>query len=182
MVVVVLVGGLSVAALTVASSVLPDELQRIAANLATVAVVFLVLIAASALLVASRIPLRTSVLPAVMGAVVVTIVLAFGARLLGVLVTRSGPVYGSFATVAGLFTLLYLVSQALLFAAEVAVVRQRRLWPRAIVTSQPTPADIAALSRLATVQERIPIERIEVRFDGLDPRDRTADTNVVPNG
>jgi hypothetical protein len=38
------------------------------------------------------------------------------------------------------------------------------------VTSSPTPADIAALRGLATVQERIPIERIEVRFDGTDPR------------
>jgi membrane protein len=168
MVVVVLVGGLAVAALTVASGVLPDELQRIAANLATAAVVFLVLVAASALLVARRIPLRTSVLPAAMGALVVTVVLAFGARLLGGLVARSGPVYGSFATVAGIFALMYLVSQALLYAAEVAVVRRRRLWPRAVVTSSPTQADIAALSRLATVQERIPIERIEVRFDASD--------------
>ena len=170
MVVVVLVGGLAVAALTVASGVLPDELQRIAANVATAVVVFLVLLAASALLVARRIPLRSSVLPAAMGALVVTVVLALGARLLGVLVARSGPVYGSFATVAGLFTLLYLVSQALLFAAEVAVVQQRRLWPRAVVTSEPTPADIAALSRLASTQERIPIERVEVRFDGADVR------------
>src|SRR5690349_8052528 len=116
MVIVVLVGGLAVAALHVAFGVLPDGLQRIAASVATAVVVFHVLIAASALLVARRLPLRTSVLPAAMGALVVTVVLAFGARLLGVLVARSGPVYGSFATVAGLFTLLYLVSQALLFA------------------------------------------------------------------
>ena len=165
MVVVVLVGGLSVAALTVASGVLPDQLQRIAANAATAVVVFLVLVAAAALLVARRIPLRSSAVPAAMGALVVTIVLALGARLLAALVERSGPVYGSFATVAGIFALLYLVSQALLYAAEAAVVQQRRLWPRAIVTSNPTPADIAVLSRLATVHERIPIERIESRFD-----------------
>jgi uncharacterized BrkB/YihY/UPF0761 family membrane protein len=170
MVVVVLVGGLAVAALTVASGVLPDELQRIAATIATAMVVFLVLVAAAALLVARRIPLRSSALPAAMGALVVTLVLAVGSRLLGALVARSGPVYGSFATVAGIFALLYLVSQALLYAAETAVVRQRRLWPRAIVTSSPTPADIAALSGLATVQERIPIERIEVRFDRADPK------------
>lgn len=168
MVVVVLVGGLAVAALTVASGALPDELQRLGANLATFVVVFLVLVAATTLLVARRIPLRSSALPAAMGALVVTVVLALGARLMGALVARSGPVYGSFATVAGVFALLYLVSQALLYAAEVAVVRRRRLWPRAVVTSSPTPADIAALSRLATVQERIPVERIEVRFDGAD--------------
>ena len=156
MVIVVLVGGLGIAALTVASGALPDELQRLGASLAT------------ALVVARPVPLRTSVLPAATGAIVVTLVLGLGARLLAPLVARSGPVYGSFATVAGIFTLLYLVSQALLYAAEVAVVRHRGLWPRAMVMSRPTPADIMALTWLATVQERIPVERIEVRFDRPD--------------
>jgi membrane protein len=167
MVVVVLVGGLSVAALTVASGALPDvgELQRFAAGLATALVVFLLLLASATLLVARPVPLRTGWLPAVLGALVVTLVLSLGTRLLAPLVARSGPVYGSFASVAAIFTLLYLVSQALLFAAEVALVRQRRLWPRALVTSRPTPADRAALTRLASVQERIPVQRIEVRFD-----------------
>jgi len=169
MVIVVLVGGLGIAALTVASGALPDELQRLGASLATALVVFLVLVASAALLVARPVPLRTSVLPAATGAIVVTLVLGLGARLLAPLVARSGPVYGSFATVAGIFALLYLVSQALLYAAEVAVVRHRGLWPRAMVMSRPTPADILALTWLATVQERIPVERIEVRFDRPDP-------------
>lgn len=167
MVVAVLVGGLSVAALTVASGALPDigELQRVVASLATALVVFLVLLAAATVLVARPVPLRTSWLPAAMGALVVTLVLSLGTRLLAPLVARSGPVYGSFASVAAIFALLYLVSQALLYAAEVAVVRQRRLWPRALVTSRPTQADMVALTRLASVQERIPVQRIEVRFD-----------------
>jgi membrane protein len=172
MVVVVLVGGLGVAALTVASGWLPDQLQRVAAGIATALVVFLVLVTAAALLVARRVPVRTSILPAATGAVVVTVVLALGARLLGPLVARAGPVYGSFATVAGIFTLLYLVSQALLYAAEVAVVRHRGLWPRALVTSRPTPADILALTLLATVQERIPVQRVEVEFDRPQPEQR----------
>lgn len=167
MVVAVLVGGLSVAALTVASGALPDvgELQRVVASLATALVVFLVLLASATVLVARPVPLRTSWLPAAMGALVVTLVLSLGTRLLAPLVARSGPVYGSFASVAAIFALLYLVSQALLYAAEVAVVRQRRLWPRALVTSRPTQADMVALTRLASVQERIPVQRIEVRFD-----------------
>ena len=37
--------------------------------------------------------------------------------------TKAGPVYGSFATVAGMFALLYLVGQALVYAAEIAAVR-----------------------------------------------------------
>jgi hypothetical protein len=37
----------------------------------------------------------------------------------------------SIATVAGMFALLYLVGQALVYAAEIAAVRYARLWPRA---------------------------------------------------
>ena len=165
--VVVLAGGLSAAALTVASGALPDvgELQRIAASLATALVVFLVLIPAATVLVTRPILLRASSMSAAMGVFVVALVLSLGARLLGPLVEKSGPVYGSFATVAGIFALLYLVSQVLLFAAEVAVVRHRRLWPRALDPLRPTPADRLSLTRLANAQERLAIERIEVRFD-----------------
>lgn len=177
MVVVVMVGGLGVAALTVASGALPDVagLQRVAAALATALVVFLLLLAAATVLVARPVPLRTSWLPAALGAVVVTVVLTLGTRLLAPLVARSGPVYGSFASVAAIFALLYLVSQALLYAAEVAVVRQRHLWPRALVSTRPTAADMAALSRLASVQERIPVQRIQVRFDRVVPNRSEAD-------
>jgi membrane protein len=141
------------------------ELQRVAATLATAVVVFLLLLAAATVLAARPVSRRTSWLPAAMGALVVSLVLALGTRLLAPLIARSGPVYGSFASVAAIFALLYLVSQALLYAAEVAVVRQRRLWPRALVTSRPTQADLVALTHLASVQERIPLQRIEVRFD-----------------
>jgi len=101
-----------------------------------------------------------------MGALVVSLVLALGTRLLAPLVARSGPVYGSFASVAAIFALLYLVSQALLYAAEVAVVRQRRLWPRALVTSRGLHRPTWSRSPTwPSVQERIPLQRIEVRFD-----------------
>ena len=61
-----------------------------------------------------------------------TVVLNAGAPLLARLVAKAGPVYGSFATVAGMFALLYLVGRALVYAAEVAAVRYARLWPRAL--------------------------------------------------
>ena len=70
--------------------------------------------------------------------------------------TKAGPVYGSFATVAGVFALLYLVGQALVYAAEVAAVRYARLWPRALDLTRPTEADARALTLLAREQERIP--------------------------
>ena len=82
------------------------------------------------------------------------------------LVARSGAVYGSFATIVGTFTLLLIVGQALIFAAEIAVVRRRRLWPRGLDPLTPTAADRRALTLLAREQERTKIQRVDVRFDG----------------
>lgn len=87
-------------------------------------------------------------------------VLSVGAPLLARLVTKAGPVYGSFATVAGMFALLYLIGQVLVYAAEVAAVRYARLWPRAVDLNRPTAADARALALLAREQERIPAARV----------------------
>ena len=75
--------------------------------------------------------------------------------------TKAGAVYGSFATVAGMFALAYLVGQALVYAAEVAAVRYARLCPRALDLTRPTAADARALTLLAREQERIPAARVE---------------------
>jgi membrane protein len=102
--------------------------------------------------------------------VAVTLMLSLGAVVLPGLVRRAGPVYGSFATVAGMFTLLYLLSQALVYAAEIAAVRQARLWPRAADPTRGTAADARALALLAREQERLPGERIEYhRHDDPPP-------------
>jgi hypothetical protein len=80
------------------------------------------------------------------------------------LVTKAGPVYGSFATVAGMSAPAYLVGQALVYAAEAAAVRYARLWPRALDLTRPTAADARALALLAREQERIPAARVEFRL------------------
>ena len=59
-----------------------------------------------------------------------------------------------------MFALLYLVGQALVYAAEVAAVRYARLWPRALDLNRPTAADVRALALLACEQERIPAARV----------------------
>jgi hypothetical protein len=99
---------------------------------------------------------------AALGALVVTLVLNLGPPLLAKLVARAGPVYGSFATVAGIFALLYLVSQALVYSAEVAAVRYARLWPRALDVNNPAPADFRAYALLAREQERIQVTRVDL--------------------
>jgi membrane protein len=158
-----MVGALAVGALTVVATALPGQpaVQRAAAVLGSVLVVFAVLLLGAKMLLARPAPVRALWPGAVVGAAAVTVVLTVGPRLLARLVAKAGPVYGSFATVAGMFALLYLIGQALVYAAEVAAVRYARLWPRALDLNRPTAADARALTLLAREQERIPAARVD---------------------
>jgi membrane protein len=159
----VMLGALAVGALTVVATALPGErgVERAAAVAGSALVVFGVLLLGAKLLLARPAPVRVLWPGAVLGAAAVTVVLTLGAPLLARLVTKAGPVYGSFATVAGMFALLYLIGRALVYAAEVAAVRYARLWPRALDLNRPTAADARALTLLAREQERIPAARVE---------------------
>ena len=77
--------------------------------------------------------------------------------------------YGTFATVIGLLAWMYLGAQVTLLAAEVNVVRKRRLWPRAIVQPPLSDADERALTSYAEQEERRPEEDVRVRIH--DPSD-----------
>lgn len=164
-----LLGALATGALTVVATALPGQpgVQRAAAVLGSALVVFAVLLLGAKLLLARPAPVRALWPGAVLGAATVTVELNAGA-LLARLVARAGPIYGSFATVAGMFALLYLVGQALVYAAEVAAVRYARLWPRALDLNHPTAADARALALLAREQERIPAARIEFHLAAQD--------------
>ena len=165
-----LLGALATGALTVVATALHGQpgVERAAAVLGSALVVFAVLLFGAKLLLARAAPIRALWPGAVLGAVAVTVVLNAGAPLLARLVTKAGPVYGSFATVAGMFALLYLVGQALVYAAEVAAVRYARLWPRALDLNRPTAADGRALTLLAREQERIPAARVEFHLAARD--------------
>jgi membrane protein len=164
--ILILLGSGAVGALTVVVTALPGLpwLSRAIAALGSCVVAFVVLLLLGRLLLARPAPVRALWPAAGPGAVAVTLVLNLGAALLPGLVRRAGPVYGSFATVAGMFTLLYVLSLTLVFAAEVAAVRQARLWPRGLDPNRPTAADARALVLLAREQERTPAHRIEARL------------------
>ena len=172
-----LAGALATGALTVVATALPGQpgLERAAAWLGSALVVFAVLLLGAKLLLARPAPVRALWPGAIMGAAAVTVVLNAGTPLLARLVAKAGPVYGSFATVAGMFALLYLVGQALVYAAEVAAVRYARLWPRALDVNRPTAADARALALLAREQERIPAARVEFHL-------ATGGSPPVPDG
>ena len=166
-----LLGALGAGTLTVVATALPSQpgVQRAAAVLGSALVVFAVLLFGSKTLLTRPTPLRALWPGAILGAAAVTAVLNVGAPLLARLVTKAGPVYGSFATVAGMFALLYLVSQALVYAAEVSAVRYARLWPRALDVRHPTAADVRALALLAREQERIPAARVQFHLATQGP-------------
>jgi uncharacterized BrkB/YihY/UPF0761 family membrane protein len=167
MLLLLIAGVVGIAAFTVVVGAIPDltRVSRVAAFVGTATIMFLLLWASTGLLLPYRARIRIVWPAALVGSLAVTGLLTFGALVLPRLVARSGPVYGSFATIVGLFTLLYLVSQVVVYAAEIAIVRRRRLWPRALDTLKPTEADRRSLTYLAREQERIIPERIEARFD-----------------
>jgi hypothetical protein len=163
--ILILAGTTAVGALAVAAAAFPAQ-PRVLSALGSGLVACAVLLLAARLLLCRRAPVRALWPAAVLGAVAVTLVLNLGAVLLPGLVRRAGPVYGGFATVAGMFTLLYALSLALVTAAEIAAVHRARLWPRALESDHATAADARALTLLAREQERVPAQRIESRLPG----------------
>ncbi|HVR04601.1 MAG TPA: YihY/virulence factor BrkB family protein [Solirubrobacteraceae bacterium] len=77
---------------------------------------------------------------------------------------------GLFALVLGLLSWLYLGAQVTLLAAEVNVVRARRLWPRSFFTPPLGEADRRVLRSLAEVEQRVQEEEVRVSFDGEPER------------
>jgi membrane protein len=160
-------GFIAVGGTTVLLGALPDlgGASLLAGFALNAGLLFLLLWVAVLLLLPGRGQLHRVWPAALVGGITIAGVLAFGALVLPRLVARSGALYGSFATIVGLFALIYLVSQVLVYAAEIAVVRRRRLWPRALDTTKPTVADTRVLTSLAREQERIPVQRVSARFD-----------------
>jgi YihY family inner membrane protein len=79
-------------------------------------------------------------------------------------VAGASATYGTFALVIGLLSWFLLLAQLLLLAAEVNVVLQRRLWPRALA-GELGDADRRALRLAAQAARRDEGEEIAVRFD-----------------
>ena len=70
--------------------------------------------------------------------------------------------YGLFAVVIGLLSWMYLQAQLTMLAAEVNVVRARKLWPRALREDNITDADKRALALYADTEERIVQEDVHI--------------------
>ena len=98
-----------------------------------------------------------------------TVLQAVGGLYINHVVKGDGQTYGTFATIIGFLTWLYLGARIVVYAAEINVVLTRHLWPRSIM-DPPEPADRHARAALAKMEERDDKETVEVAFHPPDPR------------
>src|SRR5215469_13737964 len=131
------------------------------------------------------VPTRDLVPGAMLGGVAWTVLQAGGALVVSHFLT-SGSVYGIFGIVLSLLAWIYLVLMVTVYAAEVNVVRARRLWPRSLVQPPLTEADRAALALQPLQAQQREEQQISVTFTdvakdggaspteaGLTPKPRT---------
>jgi len=125
----------------------------------------LLFLAAFRLLTAAEVETRCLMTGVVVASVLWEILQIVGGYYVGHVLRHASAAYGVFGVVIGLLSWLYLGAQVTLYAAEINVVRTRRLWPRSLLHDPPTIGDEETLTALAKVEERIDEERIEVSFD-----------------
>ena len=102
---------------------------------------FGVFLASFRLATAPEIATRRLLVGAAVAAVCWQVLTLTGSWILGRQVSHASETYGTFAVVIGLVTWLYLASVVSVLALEIDVVRDRRLWPRALFTPPLTEAD-----------------------------------------
>ena len=133
-----------------------------------------VFVAAFRLLTPKQIELHELVPGAVLAGVAFTALQIGGTYLITHQLQQTSQVYGFFAIVLGLLWWLFLSAQVTLYAAELNVVRARRLWPRSIVQPPLTGPDREVLRGMVEQEIRRPEQRVEVGFDDGDDGDDPA--------
>ena len=87
-----------------------------------------------------------------------------GTWLVGHELRHASQLYGYFGSILGLVSFLFIAAQITLIAAEINVVKARRLYPRSL-TPPFTPADEAVLTALARQSQRFVAESVNVTFE-----------------
>lgn len=164
-------------AATVAVSIFTADLGhawwvKVIANLAGFGIVALVLGYAYRIAMGGRLRLRYMMLGATIAATLIQLLLSFGSILLAHELHNLSGTYGTFAVVLGMLFWLYLLSQIILFSAEIDTVRHFGLWPRSLSGKLQTDHDHAAYDLYAKTEKYVPNETIRTKFK---PADRTVE-------
>ena len=133
---------------------------RIGTALAGVALATLVYLVSFKVLTNRDCPLRVYLPGAIVAGVLFVIVQSVGGIYIDRVVQNADQTYGTFAIVIGLLTWMYLLGQFSVLAAEVNVVKENRLWPRSLPTTELTDADRRALKQHAAVETRVDEEDV----------------------
>lgn len=113
---------------------------------------------------------------AVVAAVAWQVLQAVGTYYVGYKLKNATEVYGLFGLVLGLVAWLALEALVVVLAAEINVVRAKRLWPRSLLTPftdqvDLTKADERAYDSYARTEQFKGFENVNVDFDGDGPGD-----------
>ncbi len=125
-------------------------------------------------LTASQVPTRDLRIGAVAAGVGWQAVQVLGTYFVTNMLRGRSEAYGVFGLVLGLIAWIYLLALVLVLAAEINVVAQRRLWPRALLTPftddvRLTSADERAYTGYAGSEQHKGFEVIDVGFDPSVP-------------
>jgi YihY family inner membrane protein len=153
--------GLGVVGSTLLSLLPTDIAASLAARVLAIGLNVGLFLVGFRILTVPTVPTRQLVPGAVLGGLGWSALQAFGGYLLIHQLRHASQVYGFFASVLGLVSWLQLSAQLTLFAAELNVVRARRLWPRTIVQPPLVEADRRALDLIAQQEERRPEQSVK---------------------
>jgi membrane protein len=105
---------------------------------------------------------------AVMSAVALQVLQLASSAFIAHKLKGASTTYGNFAAVIVLLSWFYLQAQVVLLAAEVNVVKQYRLWPRAMTDAPATEADFRTYEGYAERERYRPQEDVDTSFDPQD--------------
>jgi membrane protein len=126
---------------------------------------FCLFLAAFRLMTAGTIPTRKLLIGVAVAAVFWTMLQALGGLYIGHVTNHMSAAYATVGTVVALLIWLHLGAQLTLYAAELNVVLERRLWPRSLMGPPVAPADQQTYEALAKMEERYDTEHIDVSFE-----------------
>lgn len=128
----------------------------------------LLYVAAFRILTPKQVGTRVLLPGAVVGGLAWTVLQYAGTLIVGHTLHDNRSIYGFFAVVLGLIAWIYLGAQMTVYAAELNVVKARRLWPRAMVQPPLTEADRRVLAAISHQAVRRPEQHVAVTFRPSD--------------
>jgi YihY family inner membrane protein len=137
---------------------------KVAGIVISLAVNFLLFLAAFRFLTAAAVPTRCLWIGVAVAAAFWEILQFFGGIYINHVYRHASSTYSQFALVIALLVWLHLGAQLTLYAAEVNVVVTRKLYPRSLLGPPEAPADEETLRALAKVEERHEREQVDVTF------------------